>query len=173
MKKAFLLLSGTMLLIYSCEKNDGKQTNVENRKPDTLAIDKDSTNQIRVAENVDYCYMNVLAKDSMFLSYRITSGNVTGKLKYKNFEKDSNSGDITGKVIGDTLKVNYKFASEGSTSEREIYFLQDSGVLLEGIGKYAETNSSKSVYESPKAINFTKGQRLTPADCKMIETKLK
>ena len=173
MKKAFLLLSGTILLIYSCEKNDGKQTNVENRKPDTLAIDKDSTNQIRLAENVDYCYMNVLAKDSMFLSYRIANGNVTGKLKYKNFEKDSNSGDITGKVFGDTLKVNYKFTSEGSISEREIYFLQDSGVLLEGIGKYAESNSSKSVYESPKAINFTKGQRLTPADCKMIETKLK
>jgi len=117
--------------------------------------------------------MNVLAKDSMFLSYQITNGNVTGKLKYKNFGKDSNSDDISGKVFGDTLKVNYKFASEGSTSEREIYFLQDSGVLLEGIGKYAETNSSKSVYESPKAINFTKGQRLTPTDCKMIETKLK
>jgi len=173
MKKTFLLLSGTLLMIYSCEKNDGKQSNVENRKPDTLAVDKNLPNQIRTDENVDYCYMNVLAKDSMFLSYKIINGNVTGKLKYKNFEKDSNSGDITGKISGDTLKVNYKFASEGSTSEREIYFLQDSGVLLEGIGKYAESNSSKSVYESPKAINFTKGQSLTPADCKMIETKLK
>lgn len=160
-------------MIYSCEKNDGKQTNVENRKPDTLAIDNNLPNQIAEAENEDYCYMNVLAKDSMFLSYRITNGNVTGKLKYKNFEKDSNSGDITGKVFGDTLKVNYKFASEGSVSEREIYFLQDSGILLEGIGKYAESNSSKAVYESPKAINFTKGQRLNPADCKMIEIKLK
>jgi len=172
MKQLILILSG-LVLLNSCEKNDGKQTNVENRKPDTLAIDRNLLNQIPEAENVDYCYMSVLAKDSMFLSYKINNGNVTGKLKYKNFEKDSNSGDITGKVSGDTLKVNYKFASEGSSSEREIYFLQDSGVLLEGIGKYAENNSTKLVYESPKAINFTKGQRLNPVDCKMLETKLK
>jgi hypothetical protein len=172
MKNTFLILSATLLMICSCEKNDGKQTNVENRKPDTLAVSEDP-NQISEKENVDFCYMNVIAKDSMFLSYKITNGNVIGKLKYKNFEKDSNSGDITGKISGDTLKVNYKFASEGSVSEREIYFLQDSGVLLEGIGKYAESTSSKSVYESPKAINYNKGQRLIPTDCKMIASKLK
>ncbi len=171
MKKAFLILSGTLLIIFSCEKNDGKQMNVENRKHDTLAA-SEAPNQISEKENVEFCYMNVLAKDSMFLSYKITNGNVSGKLKYKNFEKDSNSGDITGKISGDTLKVNYKFASEGSVSEREIYFLQDSGVLLEGIGKYAESNSSKSVYESPKEINYTKGQRLNPVNCKMIADKL-
>ena len=172
MKNTFLILSAT-LIICSCEKNIEKQINVENRKPDTLAVDDYNPNQISENENVDYCYMNVIGKDSMFLSYKITNGNVSGKLKYKNFEKDSNSGDITGKVAGDTLRVNYKFASEGSVSEREIYFLQDSGVLLEGIGKYTDPSSAKLVYSSPQAINYTKGQRLTPADCKMIATKLK
>lgn len=167
MKKTFLILSGTLLMICSCEKNDAK-----NSKPDTLVVSEDS-NQISEKENVEFCYMNVLAKDSMFLSYKITNGNVSGKLKYKNFEKDSNAGDITGKIAGDTLKLNYKFTSEGSVSEREIYFLQDSGILLEGIGKYAESHSSKSVYESSKEINYIKGQRLTPADCKMIESRLK
>ena len=172
MKKAFLILSGTVLMICSCEKNDGKQMNAGNRKPDTLAVSEDP-NQISEKENVDYCYMNVIGKDSMFLSYKITNGNVSGKLKYKNFEKDSNSGDIIGKVAGDTLRVNYKFASEGSVSEREIYFLQDSGVLLEGIGEYADPGAEKLVYSSAKAINYSKGQRLTPADCKMIANKLK
>ena len=172
MKKSFLILSGTLFLTISCSKNDGKQTNVENRKPDTLAIAEDP-NQISENENVENCYMNVVAKDSTFLSYKIANGNVSGKLKYKNFEKDSSSGDISGTVSGDTLKINYKFSSEGSMSEREIYFLQDSGVLLEGIGKYAETNTNKAVYESTKSINFTKGQRLNPADCKMILEKLK
>jgi len=172
MKKAFLILSGTILLVSSCEKNIEKQSNVENRKPDTLAVSEDP-NQISQKENVDYCYMNVVGKDSMFISYKISNGNVSGKLKYKNFEKDSNSGDITGKVAGDTLRVNYKFSSEGSVSEREIYFLQDSGVLLEGIGDYADPAAAKLVYSSPQAINYTKGQRLTPADCKMIAIKLK
>ena len=172
MKNAFLILTGSVLMICSCEKNDGKQTNVENRKPDTLAISEDP-NQISENENVENCYMNVIGKDSMFLSYKISNAKVTGKLKYKNFEKDSKSGDISGTISGDTLKVNYKFASEGTTSEREIYFLQDSGVLLEGIGKYAETTTNKAVYESGKSLNFSKGQRLNPADCKMISEKLK
>jgi len=172
MKNAFLILSASLLMVCSCEKNIEKQINVENRKPDTLAVSEDP-NQISKHENKDYCYMNVIGKDSMFLSYKITNGNVSGKLKYKNFEKDSNAGDITGKVAGDTLRVNYKFASEGSVSEREIYFLQDSGVLLEGIGDYADPSASKLVYSSPQAINYSKGQRLTPADCKMIAEKLK
>lgn len=34
MKNLMLILSGIVLL-NSCEKNDGKQTHVENRKPDT------------------------------------------------------------------------------------------------------------------------------------------
>lgn len=172
MKKVFLMMAGSFLMICSCEKNDGKQTNVQNRKPDTLAISEDP-NQISQIENVDNCYMNVIGKDSTFLSYKVSGGKISGKLKYKNFEKDSNSGDISGTIFGDTLKVNYKFASEGMTSEREIYFLQDSGVLLEGIGKYAETNTNKAIYDSGKSINFTKGQRLNPADCKMISEKLK
>lgn len=172
MKNSFLILSTVLLVICSCEKNDGKQMNVENRKPDTLAVSEDP-NQIAENEDVDYCYMNVIGKDSMFLSYKITNGNVSGKLKYKNFEKDSNSGDITGKVAGDTLRVNYKFTSEGTVSEREIYFLQDSGVLLEGIGEYADPSAAKLVYSSPNAINYSKGQILTPADCKMITAKLK
>ncbi|WP_051259647.1 hypothetical protein [Epilithonimonas tenax] len=172
MRKAIIILSGTFLIICSCEKNIEKQINVENRKPDTLAVSEDP-NLISEKENVDFCYMNVIGKDSMFLSYKITNSNVTGKLIYKNFEKDSNAGDITGKVAGDTLRVNYRFASEGSVSEREIYFLQNSGVLLEGIGVYADPGASRLVYSSPKAINYSKGRRLAPADCKMIETKLK
>lgn len=172
MKNAFFIWSAAFLLISSCDKNDGKQRNVENRKPDTLAVSEDP-NPIPEQENVDYCYLSAVGKDSVFLSYKVQDGKVRGKLKYKNFEKDSNSGIITGKITGDTLKVNYKFASEGVISEREIYFLQDSGVLLEGIGDYADPNAAKKVYSSPKAINFTKGQRLSPADCKTIEPKLK
>ena len=146
---------------------------VQNNNEFASWYEQESQRQISENENVENCYMNVVAKDSTFLSYKITNGNVLGKLKYKNFEKDSSSGEISGTVSGDTLKINYKFSSEGSMSEREIYFLQDSGVLLEGIGKYAETSTNKAVYESTKSINFTKGQRLNPADCKMILEKLK
>ncbi len=117
--------------------------------------------------------MNVIGKDSMFLSYSISGGNITGKMKYKNFQKDSSSGDITGTVAGDTLRVNYKFASEGTNSEREIYFLQDSGVLLEGLREYADPSASKQVYSSAKAINYSKGRRLNPADCTMVASRLK
>lgn len=158
-----------MSFLISCQKNDGKQTNVENRKPDTLAIPNQEKNVIENKDNQNYCYLNVTGKDSLILKYRISNGNVSGKLMYKNFEKDSSTGDVTGKASGDTLKLNYTFASEGMTSEREIYFLQDSGVLLEGIGEYANSNSSVQKYVSGKSVNFSKGRRLTPTDCNLIK----
>lgn len=168
MKKYILTLSGIIMLI-SCEKNNGKQSYAENRKPDTLAIADYQKNEIEHRENTDYCYMNVLAKDTLMLKYTVTNGNVSGKLMYKNFEKDSSSGDISGKISGDTLKLNYKFTSEGMTSEREVYFLHDSGVLLEGIGAYSDNNAPQQKYSSAKAINYSKGRRLTPADCNIFK----
>lgn len=166
--KNWILVLSVISFVTSCEKNDGKQTKVENRKPDTLAIPNQEKNVIENRENQDYCYLNVLGKDSLILKYKIANGNVTGKLMYKNFEKDSSSGDVTGKASGDTLKLNYTFQSEGMTSEREVYFLQDSGVLLEGIGVYANSNGSSQKYSSPKSVNYSKGRRLTPADCNLI-----
>ncbi|MCG2793087.1 MAG: hypothetical protein L6262_06045 [Weeksellaceae bacterium] len=145
--------------------------NVENRKPDTLAAAEDP-NQILQKENVDYCYASTVGRDSVFLSYKIINSQVSGKLKYKNAEKDSNFGTVTGKIAADTLRIQYRFASEGTVSEREIYFLQDSGVLLEGIGSYADAGAGKMVYSSPRAINFSKGRRFSPVDCQLIETKL-
>lgn len=168
MKKIIVIVSA-LSVIVSCEKNDGKQTNVENRKPDTLAMPNQEKNQIEQKENTDYCYLNVTDKDSLMLKYRVSNGNVSGKLTYKNFEKDSSSGNVTGQASGDTLKLNYTFSSEGMTSEREVYFLQDSGVLLEGTGEYADPASSKQKYVSSKAINYSKGRRLAPADCTEIK----
>lgn len=168
MKKLFFILS-TISLVISCEKNDGKQMNVENRKPDTLAIPDHEKNVIENKENTDYCYLNVIGKDSLMMKYKITNGNVSGKLIYKNFEKDSSTGDISGKISGDTLKLNYKFASEGMISEREVYFLQDSGVLLEGIGEYSDNSSPQQKYLSGKSVNYSKGRRLAPADCNVIK----
>ncbi|SHK63188.1 hypothetical protein [Epilithonimonas mollis] len=168
MKKLFFILL-TISLVMSCEKNDGKQMNVENRKPDTLAIHDHEKNVIENKENTDYCYLNVIGKDSLMMKYKITNGNVSGKLIYKNFEKDSSTGDISGKISGDTLKLNYKFASEGMISEQEVYFLQDSGVLLEGIGEYSDNSSSQQKYLSGKSVNYSKGRRLAPADCNVIK----
>lgn len=70
-----------------------KQRHVENRKPDT--------------------------KDSAKLSYTVSNNKVSGRLIYNNFEKDSQQGAISGTISGDTLKLKYKFASEGVNSERE------------------------------------------------------
>ena len=163
--KKFIIASACTLMIIACEKNDGKQNNVQNRKPDTLAMPNQEKNLVESKQNKNYCYLSVIAKDSMILKYKVSDGHVSGTLIYKNFEKDSSTGDVSGKVSGDTLKLDYKFVSEGITSHREIFFLQNSGVLLEGIGEYANTNSSFQRYVSGKLINFSKGRRLAPTDC--------
>ena len=41
--------------------------------------------------------------------------------------------------------LNYTFEAEGTTSEREIYFLRKDGNLIEGIGEH-KTESNKDFY---------------------------
>lgn len=118
MKNLLLALTG-LILLNACEKNDGKQRHVENRKPDTLALPNQDKNPISVSENQEFCYLSVLSKDSAKLSYTVSNNKVSGRLIYNNFEKDSQQGAISGTISGDTLKLKYKFASEGVNSERE------------------------------------------------------
>ena len=165
MKNTLFSLSFLMMMAVSCEKKPSDSV----VKPDfdSAAVEEVSSDYEPIPTN---CYLATDGKDSLLLSYEDNLGTVTGKLRYKNFQKSSNSkGNISGLMDGDTLKLTYDFEAEGTKSSRELWFLKKDNRLLEGTGKYDE---SGNFYTDYKSIKFDQGRTLNSIDCKQIEKEL-
>lgn len=164
MKNSVLIL-GSLLAIISCENK--KTETVTAPKQDSLAASTEISSDIVPIDT--HCFLGTIEKDSVLLSYEDNLGTITGKLKYKNHEKDSSKGDISGLMSGDTLKVSYTFASEGATSDREIWFLKKGKTIIEAVGKYDDSGLK---YANTKNITFT-GTELNSVGCENISRELK
>ena len=167
--KSYVLTACIALLAFSCEKKSTEIVNTDNSLNDTIVIPE--TNEPIESSTLQTCYMEAINKDSVFISLDDNLGTITGKLRYKNFEKDSSYGDLMGSQNGDTLKLMYTFESEGSTSEREIYFLRKDGNLLEATGEY-KVDGIKSIYANPNALKYD-AHVLKQADCNNFEKNFK
>lgn len=157
MKKIFVFCS-LLVILTSCKKETN--SHVKDVSNDSVAINKSEIDVAAIPEN---CYMQITDKDTVFVKVSDNLGTITGKIRYRNFQKDSSVGDISGFADGDTLKLDYTYQSEGTTSTREIWFLMKDGNLLEGIGNYDETGER---YKNPIDIKYKGGHTLKPADCK-------
>lgn len=166
MKKLILLGSLSVFLI-NCNKKT--ETVAPKAETDTTAL---TETVIDTLKPKSFCYIAVTGKDSVFASIDDNLGTITGKLAYKNSEKDSSKGDITGFKSGDTLKLTYEFQSEGTKSKRDIFFIQKDNTLTEGIGDHKE-DGTQSKYADEKKISYKDGQKLEPADCKVVAKALK
>lgn len=147
----------------SCDKK--VESAVIDTNSDTILIPE--TNEPIASSTLQTCYMEAVKKDSVFVSLEDNLGTLTGKMRYKNFEKDSSYGTLVGFKNADTLKLMYTFQSEGTTSEREIYFVLKGDQLLEGIGPHTE-DGTKSTYSIPSKLKFD-GHALTQVDCTKFE----
>ncbi|MGA9213471.1 hypothetical protein [Kaistella sp.] len=164
MKK--LVLSTFIASIFlNCEKKNTDISTTDPSTADSITVVPENHEPIEPS-TLQTCYMQATNKDSIFISLEDNLGTITGKLRYKNFEKDRSTGDIIGNQNGDTLKLVYTFESEGITSDREIYFLKKEGKLFEAIGEYTN-NGSKSSYTNPSKLKYD-GHQLTPTDCEII-----
>jgi len=166
MKKLILLGSLSVFLMNCNKKTETPAPKVES---DTTAAAEPVVDTLGPKS---FCYLGVTGKDSVFASIDDNLGTITGKLAYKNSEKDSSKGDITGFKSGDTLKLTYEFQSEGTKSKRDIYFIQKDNVLTEGIGEHKEEDG-QSKYADEKKISYKDGQKLEPTDCKVVAKALK
>lgn len=165
--KKYMVLAALSVLIISCNKKD------ETVKP-VVPTDSLQTHQEPVADTLGaktFCYLGVTGKDSVFVSIDDNLGTLSGKMAYKNSEKDSSKGELFGFKSGDTLKLTYEFASEGTTSKRDIYFIQKGNVLTEGIGDQKDENGTMR-YADEKKIAYKDGQKLETADCKVVTKAL-
>lgn len=162
-----MALAALSVLIISCNKKD------ETVKP-VVTTDSLQNHQESVADTLGaktFCYLGVTGKDTVFVSIDDNLGTLSGKMAYKNSEKDSSKGELFGFKSGDTLKLTYEFASEGTTSKRDIFFIQKGNILTEGIGDQKDENGTMR-YADEKKINYKDGQKLETADCKVVTKAL-
>lgn len=165
--KKLILLGSVSVFLMNCNKKT--ETPAAKVQTDTVAVVEPVVDTLGPKS---FCYMAVTGKDSVFASIDDNLGTITGKLAYKNSEKDSSKGDITGFKSGDTLKLTYEFQSEGTKSKRDIFFIQKDNTLTEGIGAHKEEDG-QSKYADEKKITYKDGQKLEPADCKVVTKALK
>ena len=163
--KNLILSAFIVITAISCEKKSTETLNSQTTTPDSVTV-SESDEPIEPS-TLQSCYFAVNGKDSVFVSLDDNLGTITGKMRYKNFEKDSSFGDVMGTLNGDTIKLSYTFQAEGTTSEREIYFLKKDGGLVEGIGDH-KTEDNKDLYANPTKLKYD-GKPMKQVDCNGFE----
>ena len=158
MKYSFLILFLAAIIIASCNSAPKKTT-------ETTTVE----DTVKTVENIvmiptSSCYSSTTGKDTVTLKVEVFPNLVTGSLSYKFYEKDSNKGDFEGKLRGDTLFADYKFLSEGVQSTREVIFLINDSVAIEGYGNMEEKNG-KMVFKNQREVDFAKGLSLKKNQC--------
>jgi hypothetical protein len=110
------------------------------------------------------CFAHTSATDTVRLTLQTIQPTVTGQLAYRYFEKDRNTGTISGTMHGDTLLADYTFQSEGTTSVRQVAFLRRDIGFIEGFGPVAE-RQGKTVFTQPRTLTFDAKYTLLPVAC--------
>ena len=167
--KKFILSLMIVGLALSCEKKSNEIAATNSSVDSTTVIPE--THEPIESSTLQTCYMEVTGKDSVFVTLEDNLGTILGKMRYKNFEKDSSVGNLVGSQNGDTLKLMYTFEAEGITSDREIYFLQKGEHIIEGIGEQ-KTEGTHANYSNPTKLKY-EGRTLKQIDCADFEVKFK
>ncbi len=156
MRKPLLLLACAIAFV-SCKK-ESEKTEITTSEKDTVVAETPETTTLKE------CFAFVQQKDTISLSLDQNGADVKGKLRFKNYEKDSSSGDVVGQYAGDTLKLDYTFQSEGMNSKMEMRFLKSGNSLLMGMGDMEDKNGKMS-FKSPKTVKYEKSIVLVKTDC--------
>ncbi|WP_347053053.1 hypothetical protein [Flavobacterium olei] len=160
MKKVLTLTAVGLALLTSCKKE------VTTTEP--VQITPSSPKEAEIVEpSGNQCYSLSTDDTTIELSFNVNSHQeVNGKLSYNIRGKDKNDGIINGNMVGDTLIAEYVFMSEGTSSMRQVVFLQREGLLIEGYGDVVQAND-KVVFKDRKKLKFDQKNTLTKIDCKV------
>src|SRR3954470_1599133 len=106
--KSFFLSAGLLtMIISSCQQPSNTKTTTnpaDSAKPATLVHEGPQ------------CFYHVFSKDSAYLQFETDNEVVSGRLEYKPFEKDKNTGTISGTIKDNIIEVEYHYMSEGIMS---------------------------------------------------------
>jgi len=100
------------------------------------------------------CYILVLKKDSLQLAITAVNGkSVEGSMILNFAEKDRSRGTFEGEYANGILIGNYKFDSEGTSSQRQVIFKKVEGGFVEGYGKMTMADG-KEVFVKQNEVEF-------------------
>jgi hypothetical protein len=136
------LLAFTFLLgIFACKKEPKPIV-----PPEPIAVEAPVSHE---------CYLGVLGKDTITMNLELRGSEITsGQLRYNFFEKDDNDGELTGLIVGDTLKAAYTFMSEGAATVREVVFLKKGKNYVEGYGEVIDDSQGNVSFKDIKKLKF-------------------
>lgn len=150
------LLFFLLLLAFACN-NEPRQTSIS-------GTDTPKTDEMKIMIPAQTCYASSTGKDSVFLKTERFPNVVTGTLEYRFYEKDRSMGEIEGKLFGDTLIADYTFASEGIKSVRQVVFLLQNDLAIEGYGEMAKKDG-KLIFKNIKEVKFGNSFKLHKTSC--------
>jgi hypothetical protein len=115
-------------------------------------------------ESIVGCYTATLGKDVYTLTITDQNGsNVSGKLAFKNFEKDSSSGTFTGTYNNGILLGTYNFNSEGMNSNMQVAFKKTSAGFIRGFG---DMDASGENFKDSTNLSYDTKYTFIPGMCK-------
>jgi hypothetical protein len=119
--RPFFLFGGLLtMIISSCQQPDKKAATALT----------DSTKTISIVHPGPQCFTQIMGKDTAYLQFETDNEVVTGQLEYKPFEKDKNTGTISGTITDNVIEVDYHYMSEGIMSVRKAIFkLNDDNIF--------------------------------------------
>ncbi len=130
----------------------------------TLLVAACSGSRTENVETTTMCYTYTTDSDSIMLQLTRIDSMVSGELTYILYEKDANKGTIDGVMKGDTLFADYTFTSEGTTSVREVAFVQRGDELVEAFGEVEEQNG-KFVFSDRSLLTLNENVVLKASAC--------
>lgn len=146
-------------MLVSCKK-EAKET--------VVTVDKKADSTTALKPVIEECYGSIVKNDTVVMSLTINQDkSFVGKLKYRLFQKDKNTGTLRGVQKGDTLIADYTFMSEGMTSVRQVAFLKKGNTYVEGFGYMIDDTIGRVVFRHLNQLQFDGKIALTKEDCKM------
>lgn len=144
-----LLFAGIILFAISCDTNNGPQ---DKNGDGSSAIKKD-TGSVLLPAPPENCFRFVANRDTYDLNFLREGNIIRGSMRFNNFEKDKSSGTIDGTVNGDTLKIFYRFNSEGTLSVRQLYLKQEADKIITGTAD-EEHRADSAFIKKPSTVTF-------------------
>lgn len=161
-KMKYILFIFSVFIFISCNiKSENEKTG------DDTATDKDD----KIARNISGCYMKISGRDTVILMLDQQGENLSGKMIFDNYQYDGSRGTVSGRAEGEIIKLWYDFFAEGMHSMMEIYFKEDNGNLLRGMGKM-DISGDTSYFKSSGDITYSPNDIFLKTDCSLPESKL-